>query len=98
MISVWELFYQVPDMFSDVVKEMSATANKLVSSSHPDSKKIKSSVTSLELKNGNAGINVSNLDNDIEIVIPISSPPQNSSNGTEHFFHTLNIHIHCTDV
>ena len=51
------------------------------------SKKIKSSVTSLELKNGNAEkINVSNLDNDIEIVIPISSPPQNSTNDTEHFF------------
>ena len=51
------------------------------------SKKIKSSVTSLELKNGNAEkMNVSNLDNDIEILIPLSSSPQNSTNDTEHFF------------
>ena len=51
------------------------------------SKKIKSSVTSLNLQSGNGKkINVSNLDSDIEIVIPISSPPTNKSNGTEHYF------------
>ena len=51
------------------------------------SKKIKSRVTSLELKSNSAEkINVSNLDNDIEILIPISSPPQNSTNGTQHNF------------
>ena len=51
------------------------------------SKKIKSSVTSLNLQSSNGKkINVSNLDSDIEIVIPISSPPTNNSNGTEHYF------------
>ncbi|XP_078351938.1 LOW QUALITY PROTEIN: polycystin-1-like protein 2 [Oculina patagonica] len=51
------------------------------------SKKIKSSVTSLDLQSGNGKkINVSSLDSDIEIVIPISSPPANTSNGTEHYF------------
>ena len=51
------------------------------------SKKIRSRVTSLELKSNNAEkINVSNLDNDIEILIPISSLPQNSTNGTQHNF------------
>ena len=51
------------------------------------SKKIKSSVTSLDLQSGDGKkINVSNLDNDIVIVIPISSPPTNTSNGTEHYF------------
>ena len=51
------------------------------------SKKIKSSVTSLNLQSGNGKkINVSNLDGDIEIVIPISSLPTNTSNGTEHYF------------
>ena len=51
------------------------------------SNKIKSSVTSLNLQSGNGkNINVSNLDSDIEIVIPISSPPANTSNGTEHYF------------
>ena len=51
------------------------------------SKKIKSSVTSLNLQTDNGKkINVSNLDSDIEIVIPISSPPTNTSNGTEHYF------------
>ena len=51
------------------------------------SKKIKSRVTSLELKsNSGEKINVSNLDNDIEILIPIFSPPQNSTNGTQHSF------------
>ena len=51
------------------------------------SKKIKSSVTSLNLQSGDGKkINVSDLDSDIEIVIPISSPPKNTSNGTEHYF------------
>ncbi len=51
------------------------------------SKKVKSSVTSLDLQSGNGKkINVSNLDSDIEIVIPISSPQTNTSNGTEHYF------------
>ena len=51
------------------------------------SNKIKSSVTSLNLQSGNGKkINVSNLDGDIEIVIPISSLPTNTSNGTEHYF------------
>ena len=51
------------------------------------SKKIKSSVTSLNLQTGNGKkINVSNLHSDIEIVIPISSQPTNNSNGTEHYF------------
>ena len=51
------------------------------------SKKIKSSVTSLALQGGNGEkINVSNLDNYIEIVIPISSPPANTSNETDHYF------------
>ena len=51
------------------------------------SKKIKSRVTSLELKSNSAEkINVSNLDNDIEILIPIFSPAQNSTNGTQHSF------------
>ena len=47
------------------------------------SKAIQSSVTSLELQNGNTKINVSNLDEDIVMVIPISSPPQNDANSTE---------------
>ena len=51
------------------------------------SKKVKSNVISLDFQNGNGKkINVSNLDNDIEIVIPISSPATNSSNATEHYF------------
>ena len=51
------------------------------------SNKIRSSVTSLELKSNSAEkINVSNLVDDIEILIPISSPPQNSTNGTQHNF------------
>ena len=51
------------------------------------SKKVKSSVISLALKSGNGEkINVSNLDNYIEIAIPISGPPTNISNGTEHYF------------
>ena len=51
------------------------------------SKKIKSSVVSLDLqiRNGTK-IDVSNLDNYIEIVIPISSSPPNTSNVTEHYF------------
>ena len=51
------------------------------------SKMIGSSVTSLELKSGNGKtMNVSNLDDDIQIVIPISNPPTNFSYRTEHFF------------
>ena len=51
------------------------------------SKKIKSNVISLDFQSGNGKkINVSNLDNDIEIVIPISSPARNTSNATEHYF------------
>ena len=51
------------------------------------SKKIKSSVTSLDLQRGNGTkIGLSNLDSYIKIVIPISSPPTNTSNGTEHYF------------
>ena len=49
------------------------------------SKKIKSSVTSLDLQSANGTkINVSNLDSYIEIVIPLSIPPANTSNGTDH--------------
>ena len=51
------------------------------------SKKVQSNVISLELQTENATkLNVSNLDNDIEIVIPISTSPSNTSNGTEHYF------------
>ena len=51
------------------------------------SKKIKSSVISLNLQTRNGKkINVSNLDSDIEIVVPISSPPTNNSMGTDHYF------------
>ena len=47
------------------------------------SKAIQSSVTSLELQNGGAKINVSNLDDDIVMVIPISSPSKDHANNTE---------------
>jgi len=51
------------------------------------SKKVKSSVTSLDLQSVNGTkINVTNLDNYIEIVIPLSGRPTNTSNGTEHYF------------
>ena len=51
------------------------------------SKKVQSSVISLELQTENATkLNVSNLDSNIEIVIPISTPPSNTSNGSEHYF------------
>ncbi|XP_078351512.1 polycystin family receptor for egg jelly-like [Oculina patagonica] len=51
------------------------------------SKKIKSSVISLDLQSGDGiKIGVSNLDSDIEIVIPISSSKTNKSNETEHHF------------
>ena len=51
------------------------------------SKKVKSNVISLDFQSGNGKkINVSNLDNDIEIVIPISTPATNTSNATEHYF------------
>lgn len=58
------------------------------------SKAIQSSVTSFELQNANAGkVNVSNLDEDIVIVIPILSTPANNTNTTkvpEHSFLKLN--------
>ncbi|XP_022810198.1 uncharacterized protein LOC111347198 [Stylophora pistillata] len=51
------------------------------------SKKVQSSVISLELQTENTTkLSVSNLDKDIEIVIPISTPPSNNSNSTEHYF------------
>ena len=51
------------------------------------SKKIKSSVISLDLQGANGEkINVSNLDNYIEILIPISSSPQKTNNATDHYF------------
>ena len=40
------------------------------------SKAIQSNVIGLELQNGNTKINVSNLDDDIVMVIPISSPAE----------------------
>ena len=55
------------------------------------SKKIESGVTSLDLQSGNGKkINVSNLDSDIEIVIPIASAPAGTRNRTEHYFLTPN--------
>ena len=53
------------------------------------SKAIQSNVIGLELQNGNRKINVSNLDDDIVMVIPISSPAEqntNTSSPTEHSF------------
>ena len=51
------------------------------------SKKVKSSVISLDLQSANGTkINVSNLDNYIDVVIPITSPSPNTSNETEHYF------------
>ena len=51
------------------------------------SKKIRSSVTSLDLQGANGEkINVSNLDNYIEILIPISSSPPKTNNATDHYF------------
>jgi len=51
------------------------------------SKKVKSSVTSLNLQSANATrINLSNLDNYIEIAIPLSRRPANTSNATKHYF------------
>jgi len=51
------------------------------------SKKVKSSVTSLDLQNANGTkINVSNLDNNIEITIPLPRRPANTSDATEHYF------------
>ena len=48
------------------------------------SKKVQSSVISLELQTENATrLNVSNLDDYIEIVIPISTPPSNTSNDED---------------
>ena len=53
------------------------------------STKVQSSVISLELQSENgAKLNVTNLDNYIEIVIPLSSPPSKTNNKTviEHHF------------
>ena len=51
------------------------------------SKKIKSSVTSLDLQSADGEkINLSNLDNYIEIVIPIWSSSPNTSDGTDRYF------------
>ena len=51
------------------------------------SKTVQSRVTSLELKDSNSQkINVSNLENDIEIVIPISIPKTNNSDDLEFSF------------
>ena len=48
------------------------------------SKAVQSSVTSLELQSDNATtVNVSNLDEDILMVIPISSPPKNNTLNTD---------------
>ena len=47
------------------------------------SKAIQSSVTSLELKSGEANINVSNLEDDVVMVIPIASKPKNNTNASE---------------
>ena len=47
------------------------------------SKAIQSNVVGLELKNDKAKINVSNLDEDIVIVVPISSPPKNGTNTSD---------------
>ena len=47
------------------------------------SKAIQSSVTSLELKSGKAKINVSNLEDDILMVIPISSKSKINTNVSE---------------
>lgn len=53
------------------------------------SKAIQSSVTSLELQSGKAKINMSNLDDDILMVIPISSPPKNNTNTSEVVEHSF---------
>ena len=47
------------------------------------SKAIQSNVVGLELKNGKAKINVSNLDEDIVMVVPISSPPKSNTNTSD---------------
>ena len=44
------------------------------------SKAIQSNVVGLELKNGKTKINVSNLDEDIVMVVPISRSPKNNTN------------------
>ena len=54
------------------------------------SKAIQSSVTSLELKSGNSGqVNVSNLDEDIVIVIPILRQPVNNTNASKALEHSF---------
>ena len=53
------------------------------------SKAVQSNVVGLELRNAIAKINVSNLDEDIVMVVPLSRPPKNNTNTTdvpEHFF------------
>ena len=47
------------------------------------SKAIQSNVVGLELKNGKVKINVSNLDEDIVMVVPISTPPKNNTNTSD---------------
>ena len=47
------------------------------------SKAIQSNVIGLELQNGDTKINVENLDEDIVMVIPVSSPTNNRSNVSE---------------
>lgn len=51
------------------------------------SKAVQSSVISLELQNGKTKMNVSNLDGDIVMDIPISSPRKNDANSTEYSEH-----------
>ena len=66
------------------------------------SKKVKSNVISLNFQSGNGKkINVSNLDNDIAIVIPIASPATNTSNATEHYFlkpNRMSIHSYYAEL
>ncbi|XP_068753326.1 polycystin-1-like protein 2 [Montipora capricornis] len=51
------------------------------------SKAIQSSVVSLELKSGKSKINVSNLHEDIVIVVPIYSQPKNNANNSKALEH-----------
>lgn len=66
------------------------------------SKKVKSNVISLNFQSGNGKkINVSNLDNDIAIAIPIASPATNTSNATEHYFlkpNRMSIHSYYAEL
>ena len=47
------------------------------------SKAVQSSLVSFELQSGKLKVNVSNLDEDIVMVIPIASSPKNNTNGSE---------------